>query len=159
MGTLVGIAIIWIATVLGVAIMYTLGPPARRLLTIAAEVETAADEMRQKATDNRKVAVEELQSLDQPVDEALANYQERRRSVLPGAPDFRWGEKEIARWKRQEVHDRGRALRIRNLCALFAWNLALTATFGMGAWLYYQHIHSQVRPQVKVPNFTTSSHP
>lgn len=153
MSVLVTSAFAWLAAVLTVILVYTLGPPARRLMRVRQEIEQEAEEIRQAAARVRDEAVQSFQDLDRPIDEHIPNYQEARRRVLPEAADHGWGERELARWKKQAIAERGHQLRIRNLAGLAAWNLGLTATFAIGAWIYYERLQSQIRPQVTAPTW------
>jgi len=159
MGLLVTIAILWMALILTIVITYTVGPPARRLLSIRADVLQAAEEVRQRSTEVRDRVIQQLQMLERPVATTLADYQSARRQLLPDAEHFAWDEKALSRWQKREVVDRGHAIRHRNIFALIAWNLSVSVVFGLAAWAYYQHIASKVRPQVIAPSTFPSTVP
>lgn len=151
MGILVTLAIIWLAFIVSVVLIYTIGPPARRLLGIRQQVEEAVEEMRQTAALNREQVVDDLQVLEWPIDATISKYQDARRQILPGANDHRWGMKDLTNWLKREVAERSRSLHLRNLFSLIAWNLGLTFVLATSAWLYYQHVQSKTRPQLQVP--------
>lgn len=151
MGILVTLAIVWLALVVTVIVIYTMGEPARRLLGVRQEVEEAVEEMRQKSTLNQAQVLKDLQVLDWPIDSTINNYQEGRRQILRGANDHHWGVKELSRWLKREIAERSRSLHQRNLFSLITWNLVITVVLGTTAWIYYQHVQSKTRPQLQVP--------
>lgn len=132
--------------------IYTIGPPARRLLGIRREAEEAGEEIRRRAAINREQVVDDLQILNWPIDTSIGKYQDARRQILPGASDHRWDAKELGRWLKREIAERARSLRLKNLFSLIGWNLVITALLATTAWLYYQHVQSKTRPQLQVPN-------
>lgn len=157
MGVLVTLAILWLALIVSVVVIYAIGPPARRLLGLRREVEAAVEDVRRQSTLNQEQVVSDLQQLDWPIDSSVRKYQDARRQILPGAPDHCWGAKELASWSARELALRGRSLRQRNLFSLITWNLAVTVLLGTVAWFYYQHVQSKSRPQLHVPSSSYSS--
>lgn len=156
MGILVTLAILWVALIMSVVLIYTVGPPARRLLGIRQQIEEAVEEMRQRAALGREQVVDDLQVLEWPIDATISKYQDARRQILPGANTHQWGMKDLTNWLRREVAERSRSLHLRNLFSLIAWNLGITFVLATSAWFYYQHVQSQTKPQLQVP--TSVSH-